>query len=1019
MSRLLKVALASFAVFFLLTTRAAAQSEATTGVIEGTVVDATGAVLPGATVSLKNTATNYQQNVTTDRGGRFRGLLLPLGPYRVTVTLSGFATLVRDGVTLAVGQTVTLNLKLELSSVKQEVRVTAEAPVVETSQTASAVRIDEKAVQNLPNAAHNFLDFTKMTPGVATVQGPDGDELTINGQKGINNNVSVDGADFNNPFFGEQRGGQRPPFTFNLDAVQEVVVIADGAGAEFGRSSSGFVNVVTKSGTNDIHGSGHLYYKDQGLASRAASQKGGTADKFDFNRYQAGVTLGGPFQQDKLFYFLAADAQRGRSTKQTDPARIEPGVVTALAGFGIANDNGPIERTDDALVILAKADWHISQAHLATLRFAYTWSEQKNGTFDVDSWGRSSNAIEKDFSKALTGTLISTLSSTLVNELRFQIAREDRPRPYEGPNITGQNRPLPDTAFDFTKHYRFGEPFFIPVQYYDTRLQFNDNVSFVLGEHTVKAGVEYNRVNSTQTFLGFANGRWIFSSTKGFLEYLKNSKYVECSNAPFFSDNGICPNGGSVTGPVLFYQQQAGVGGFTVEEAGTQSIIQKEPAVFVQDTWQPIPNLTINAGLRWETQIQPDPRTPPDQVFFAKFIGQTRNGQEFPSDGTIPTDYKMWQPRLGISWDPQRDGRTVVRGTYGIYYASVPGLNLASTRSTNGSIGQSVFTNSFLHSRGFTPTVPVYPNLIPASQIGSPFQPDVYVFDKNFQNPRTTAVSFGVEREVMTDMAVSFKYNYAKGEHITRFVNRNDPLLGKSGGGNCLWDTGLSSGSGIGCGLAGLPTGLMTVESTGKSKYWGLTFGINKRFSHSFGFQAYYTYSKDRSDDDNERDPFSINYAKVTDLAAEYGYSNRDQRHRFNSWFVWNAPLGIDVNARYSYRSHQPKSITATGADANTPLDRCLALNPDGSGSCDPIKGVVERNLGRKDNQFSSLDLRLSKEFLIAGLVIEPSVEIFNLFNSKNFLSPEVTNLVFNFDGTIRSGNGDPRQVQLGLRIHW
>ena len=992
-----------------------AQSEATTGVIEGSVLDPSGGALPGATVAVRNTATNFEQTATTDRQGRFRVLQLPLGPYRVTATLSGFATLVRDGITLAVGQTVTLNnLKLELSSVKQEVRVTAEAPVVETSQTASAVRIDEKAVQNLPNAAHNFLDFTKMTPGVATVQGPDGDELTINGQKGINNNVSVDGADFNNPFFGEQRGGQRPPFTFNLDAVQEVVVIADGAGAEFGRSSSGFVNVITKSGTNDTHGSGHLYYKSDSLASRAASQKGGTAPEFDFNRYQAGMTLGGPLQQDRLFYFLAADAQRGRSTKQTDPARIEPRVVTALAGFGIADDNGPIERTDDALVILAKADWHVSQAHLATLRFAYTWSEQKNGTFDVNSWGRSSNAIEKDFSKAVTGTLISTLSSTLVNELRFQVAREDRPRPYEGPDITGQSRPLPDTAFDFAKTYRFGEPFFIPVQYYDTRLQFNDNVSFLFGQHTIKAGVEYNRLNSTQTFLGFANGRWIFSSTDGFLNYVKNRNYVECSNGTT-SQTGACPAGSSITGPVLYYNQQAGVGAFSVEQAGTQSIIQKEPAVFVQDTWQPISNLTINAGLRWETQIQPDPRTPPDQVFFAKFIGQTRNGQEFPSDGTIPTDYKMWQPRLGISWDPQRDGRTVVRGTYGIYYASVPGLNLASSLSTNGSIGQSVFRNSSL--TGILGPVPAYPNLIPAAQIGSPFQPDVYIFDKNFQNPRTTAISFGVDREVMADMALTFKYNYAKGEHITRFVNRNDPLLGKFGGGNCLWDTGLSSGSGIGCGVAGLPTGLMTVESTGKSKYWGLTFGINKRFSNNFGFQAYYTYSKDRSDDDNERDPFTINYAKVTDLAAEYGYSNRDQRHRFNSWLVWKAPGDVDVNARYSYRSNQPKSITATGADANSPLDRCSAHAADGS--CTANSVVVERNLGRKANQFSSLDLRLSKEFQVSGFVIEPSVEVFNLFNSKNFLSPEVTNLVFNFDGTIRSGNGDPRQVQLGLRMHW
>ena len=522
MARRLRVAILGFLLLGFLGSSLQAQSESTTGVIEGSLLDSSGAVLPGATVSIRNTATNFEQVQTTDSRGRFRGLQLPPGPYRLTVTLSGFATLGRDGVTLAGGQTLTLSLTLDLSTVKQEVKVTAEAPVVETARTAGATRIDEHAVQQLPNAAHNFLDFTKLTPGVTVVQGPDGDELSINGQKGINNNISVDGADFNNPFFGEQRGGQRPPFTFNLDAVQEVVVIADGASAEFGRSSSGFVNVVTKSGTNDIHASGHLYYKGDGLASKAAKPGGGEAEKFDFNRYQAGATLGGPFQPDKLFYFLAADAQRGRSTKQTDPARIEQRVVDYFASVGSPNENGPIERTDDALVILAKVDWHANPMHLATLRFAYTWSEQKNGTFDVDSWGRSANAKEKDFSKALTGTLLSSCTPTVLNEFRFQLAREDRPRPYDGPNITGQSRPLPDTAFDFGRSYRFGEPFFIPVTYYDTRVQLNDNFTWVTGSHTVKAGVEWNDVVSRQTFVGFANGRYIFSSTDSFLAYTKN-----------------------------------------------------------------------------------------------------------------------------------------------------------------------------------------------------------------------------------------------------------------------------------------------------------------------------------------------------------------------------------------------------------------------------------------------------------------------------------------------------------------
>jgi outer membrane receptor for ferrienterochelin and colicin len=1013
MIKVLRACLVTLALCAFLAPGLLAQSEAITGVIEGTVYDPNGSPLGGVAVTLKNTATNYEQSLTTNREGRFRGLRLPPGPYRVTVAVQGFATLVRDGINLSVGQTVSLNLKTELASVKQEVRVSAEAPVVETARSAGSTRIDKRAVENLPNNAHNFLDFTKLTPGVSVVQGPDGDELSINGQKGIQNNISVDGADFNNPFFGEQRGGQRPPFTFNQDAVQEVVVITDGASAEFGRSSSGFVNVVTKSGTNTIHGSGHFYYQNDSLASQAQLPGGGLAPKPNSDRYQAGLTLGGPLLQDKLFYFLSGDYQNGKQTKQLDPTRIEQRVVDAFAALGSPDENGPIKRTDDAFVALAKVDWLASERHLFTLRYAYTWSEQKNGTFDVDSWGRSANAVEKDFSKAVTGSALSTLSGSVSNEFRFQFAREDRPRPYDGPNIAGQDRPLPDTAFDFKKTYRFGMPFFIPVQYHDTRLQFNDNVSFLLGDHTFKAGVEYNRVASSQTFIGFANGRWIFSSTDGFLNYLANPKYVECSNGSS-SQTGTCPAGASITGPVLYFNQQAGVGGITVEQAGTQTIIQKEPAVYLQDTWQPMPNLTINVGLRWEAQIEPDPITPPDQVFFAGFIGQTRNGREFPSDGTIPSDKKMWQPRVGISWDPTRDGKTVVRGTFGIFYARVPGLNTASTRSTNGSIGQSVFRSSSL-----TPIlgpVPAYPNLVPQSQIGSPFQPDVYVFDKHFRNPKTTSFSFGVEREVVPNLALLVKYNYAKGDDQTRFVNRNDPELGKYGAGNCLWDTGLGAGggNGIGCGLAGLPTGLMTVESSGKSRYWGITFGVNKSYRDRFAFQAYYTYSKDKSDDDNERDPFTVRYAKIledptnptAEFTQEYGFSDRDQRHRFNAYTLWKAPLDIDLNIRYQYRSHQPKSITATGADAASPLNR---VNADGT--------VVERNTGRKDNQISQFDLRISRVFNFSGLTIEPSMDVFNLFNSKNFLTPQVTNLVYNFDGTVRAGAGEPRQIQFGLRV--
>jgi hypothetical protein len=626
----------------------------------------------------------------------------------------------------------------------------------------------------------------------------------------------------------------------------------------------------------------------------------------------------------------------------------------------------------------------------------------------VDSWGRSANADEKDYSNAGTASFLSTFSGTVSNELRAQWAREERPRPYNGPLITGQNRPLPDTAFDFGRAYRFGEPFFIPVDYHDTRIQFNDNISLIKGQHTFKAGIEYNQVASSQTFRGFANGRYIFGSTDGFLNYVKNSKYVECATtATGFSTTssatGTCPSSAPfIVGPVLLYLQQAGVGGLTADQAGTQKITQKEPAVFLQDVWQPMSNLTIQVGLRWEAEIEPDLITPKDQLFYAPLIGKTVKGQQFPGDGTIPSDYKMWQPRFGISWDPKNDGKMVLRGTAGIFYGRVPGLTLASSRSTDGTRGQTIFRDSALTS--ILGAVPAYPNLIPQSQIGSPFDPGVFAFDKNFKNPRTTALSGSVEREVVTGIGVLLKYNYAKGEHITRFVDRNAAELGAP------WSTGIGAGGANGLGS------LTTIESSAHSKYWGWTLGVTKRFADRYGFQVNYTYSKDKSDDDNERDPFTFRYAKIhedpNDLNAEFskewGYSDRDQRHRINAWFIWQAPGAVDVNLRYSYRSAQPLDVTAAGVATNTPQDR---INADGT--------VTRRNLGRKDNQFSSLDLRLSRPFQIQWLTLEPSIEVFNLFNSKNLHRPQVTNLVFNFDGTVQSGAGDPRQVQVGVRVQF
>jgi len=957
-----------------------AQSQANTGTIEGVVNDPSGRAVPGASVTFTNTGTNFGRTVQTDDEGRFRGLLLPLGPYKVTVKAANFGTLVREGLDLAVGQTITLTLALGISQVEQVVSVTADAPIIETGRVEGSTYLNTRSVQDLPNNGRNFLSLVPLTPGVSIVQGPDGDEISINGQKGINNNVTIDGADDNNPFFGEQRGGQRPAFTVSLDAIKEFQVVADSAPAEFGRSSGGFINVVTKSGTNEVHGSAHEYQKWTGLTSRLSD---GTRLS-GFAQEQFGGTFGGAIRKDKLFYFGAYDQQYFTQTKQNNPNRIDPVLVNFFATkLGDPNENGPITRENNAIATLGKIDWYANQKNLFTARYNYAHARQPNGTFDVEQWGRSANAVERDFSNTISTQLNTTFTPSTLNELRFQFSREDRPRDYNGPNLPGESRPFPDTGIDFAGQYRFGLPFFIPVKDFDTRFQVNDNLSLIRGAHNFKVGVELNRTSTTQTFLGFANGRFLFDSVQGFMNYVNiGPKFVECSDLTT-NNFGTCPTGTSITGPLLLFLQFAGVGGKSVNQAGTQSIPQLEPALFVQDKWQIRPNLTLSYGLRWDAQVEPDPITPASQVFFAPFIGKSG----FPSNGNIPSSWKQFQPRLGVVWDPSKKGKTVIRLGGGIYYARTPGLDFASIRSTNGSVGQTIASGSF--GNGFGAPPPAYTQLIPNAGSAPPDHPDVYVADKNFTNPRTYTWTFAVEQALTDSLKVSGAFTYTKGVHGNRFVNRNDPVFGSP------FSAGLGADNKNGIGT------LWTEESSAKSLFRALTIGMQQRMSRHFQFSMNYQLSEDLADDDNERDPFTLRYAVANNFKPEYGFSDRDERHRFNAFGLWEGPWGIEFSPLISFHTPQPKSF------GNTPQDRILANGY-----------IIKRNTLWKDNTFFAFDFRADKNFKIGERFrLQAIVDAFNLTNRANPKHPETTGLLFNFDGTVQSGLGDPRQAQLGLRL--
>ena len=954
------------------------QAQANTGTIEGIVTDPSGRTVPMAMVTLTNVGTNFTRVLETDEEGRFRGLLLPLGPYKLTVKVAGFATIQREGMDLAVGQSISLNLVLSVSQIDQVISVTEEAPILESNRVESSTYLDTRSVQDLPNNGRNFLSLVPLTPGVSIVQGPDGDEISINGQKGINNNVSIDGADNNNPFFGEQRGGQRPAFTVSLDAVKEFQVVADSAPAEFGRSSGGFINVVTKSGTNELHGTAHEYQKWTGLTSRLSD---GTRLS-GFAQEQFGGTLGGAIKKNKLFYFAAYDQQVFTQTKQNNPLRIDPTLVNFFATkLGDPNENGPITRENGAIATLGKIDWYASDKNLFTARYNFNRARQPNGTFDVEQWGRSANAIERDFANTVSTQLNTTITPATLNEARFQFSREDRPRDYNGPNLPGQSRPFPDTGIDFGGQYRFGEPFFIPVKDFDTRFQVNDNLSLIRGAHNFKVGVELNRTSTTQTFLGFANGRYIFDSVQGFINYVNiGPTFVECSNGTT-NTFGSCPAGTKITGPLELFLQFAGVNGKSTSDAGTQSIPQLEPAFFAQDKWQIRPNLTLSYGLRWDAQTEPGPITPASQVFFAPFIGKAG----FPSTGNIPSSWKQFQPRLGVVWSPAKN--TLIRLGGGIYYARTPGLDLASTRSTNGSVGQSIYRDSTFNGFGLTP--PAYTQLIPNASNLAPDHPDVYVTDKNYTNPRTYTWALTVEQALTSTLKVTGGFTWAKGVHNTRFVNRNDPVFGSP------FSTGLGSDGRNGIGT------LWTMESSAKSLFRGVTLGLQKQMSNRFQFQLNYQLSEDLADDDNERDPFTLRYAVANNFKPEYGFSDRNERHRFNAFGLWQAPWGIEFSPLISFHTPQPKSFGVT------PQDRIL-----GNGY------IIKRNSLWKDNTFFGLDFRADKNFRLSERFrLQATVDAFNLTDRANPKHPETTSLLFNFDGTVQSGLGDPRQAQLGLRL--
>ena len=610
----------------------------------------------------------------------------------------------------------------------------------------------------------------------------------------------------------------------------------------------------------------------------------------------------------------------------------------------------PVKKPINTSAFLGKLNFNLTSSNELAMSYNFNRSKKENETFDVPTYGNSANGTEGPGKiHAFNLNLFTTLSSTKVNEFHATYLREDRPRRATQSNVPGE------PAIGFVPSFRFGAPFFLGpnVDELFQRWQLKDNVSIIAGNHNIKMGGDWTHSNNAQFFRGFFQSRYIFDSVTGFLRYA----------SPASLGPGFGPRANAAS--LLLYLQGAALDGPATDATGASNIDNEEYSLFVQDKWQVKPGFTLSYGLRWEAQLFPAMTVAPESTAYGSFLKDPR----FPSDGTLPDQYKMFQPRVGFAWDLLNNGKSVFRASWGIYNARQNMLTQVGSITTNGVQQQTIFVNGDIIASGGP--APVWPNVIVPTKVPPgqfPLFSGVRVFSRDYANPRIYSANVGIEHELANTLAIYLDYTHSKGVHLTRFlnVNRNNyfrPQLDE----------------------------VMVTSSVGKSLYRGFTIGMRKRFSRGIQFEGNYVYSYDYDDDSNERDPFSDRAFDINRLFLDYALSDRDIRHKFNFSMNTELPGKIESSVRIQARSAQP-------------------ITPG-------VRAALNRNTARKNNEYFSLDWSLSRRFGGDRFSVIPTIEMFNTLNHDNLINPLTTVGLFNFDGFLRQGVGDPRQVQLSVKV--
>lgn len=969
----------------------AAHAQKTTADIVGTVVDTAGGAVAGATVTATNVGTSATRSATTDGSGSFRIVNLPPGRYDLSAEAPNFSKSVVKNVELNVGSDFSLNIEIKPGQITEVVEVTAEGALVQTTRSELDSSITPKEIENLPLLNRTFAGLTFIAPEARPVSTFDPTKTRVgtvafNGGDGRQINVNVDGGDNKDNVVGSLLQN------FSYESIQEFQVNQHQWTADQGRSVGGVVNVITKSGTNNLRGSFFANFRHDSLQNRDFFDKLSNRDNPDFERQEFGGSVGGPIKTDRTFFFFALERFRERQNVPIFPAAVAD--LQAIPGVQFVD---VIPTPYDDTLLSAKVDHKINDQQ--DLSFRYSYQSNKSPNDQVANPARTDLSGGNQTFNDLHSFVVNhnfSISPTVLNRFTFHFQ-------------DFVNEILPNAAgltLSFPGGISIGQNANTPQSTKERKFQFRNDLSWVVNNHTLKMGANY--IHSIM------DGYFYFG-TQGYSLSFR------------FTPTQIMATGGFGQTDLLQSLQYS-------DGASSHYQLLDQLAFYVQDDWKISRKLTLNLGLRWDANIGNLP--PQDQNRTILLLSQLNHPRARAITGDpdkLRRETPSWtefQPRIGFAFDPYGDGKTVIRGGYGIFYDQIfQNLSLFSAVQSQPEVFQPSINLSrpdpvlaaFRYGTDPLPTPPPgfsYSNLAVGS-FGRINDPDA-------TEPYVQKWSLGFQREITRNWSISSDFVHTLGLHEPRFLNIN-PLISQTcntvyggdptsplcprGASTRVFDTAFVA--------AGLPNNRLNqinmFSTNNRSTFdsWATTL---KYRSGRILFNASYVLASSQSWGGQPTASYSGNGIAITPenqfKEGEHGPTRIDERHRIVMNGVFNLPWDVQVSPILQFATARPYSPVVgfdIDGDGAVTLDRlCNGVSPSAvfavRGNLAAVQALNPFNCAQtqvnsqrsgfvlngtsveeRSGNFFNMDLRLSKTFRFAERFgLAGYLDFYNLFDHEN-----------------------------------